>query len=724
MATQKYRERMAESAPNCSSNGGESEDELEGEKDQDKQRGQLLKESNQKEDATEEEEDEVRDDQNQNLKRKRKMKTTMKEGDDCSAGGGDGGLRSSNGLVVRREGLFPRMTLRILLVEADDSTRQIIAVLLRKCSYRVAAVADGLTAWEVLKQRPHNIDLILTEFDLPSISGYALLSLIMEHDLCKNIPVISTLIATLSFCCHGYGLRFYELTTLKLVLFCDFIVMSKEDSISTVYKCMVRGAADYLVKPVRRNELRNLWQHQLSRDNFPQDESVGQDRTEAASENNAATNHSTGNVACVQKNNEYVEKGSVSQSSCTKPDVEAESTGKEQDLLQQVGVKSSVNETKVERCEAFTSSHKILLVLDNEADGSNTGECNGPDARTTYKDVRAETERTRTDLNTDTHDSNRAKFNREGIDVAFGCPVNKCAAENMKTNFDSNPDLDPSLKCNHSGDLEIQGTEEKHSLRHSNTSAFTRYIGKPLHSQHSIASVCNQKDHGTDSVRNFPSVIGDVSVSHSPSLGVHRTKSLPISQVKKSELGISIPPCQNQANDLRISDLNTGYCSMFPPFVHKKSAAAELPRPCSAKHPESPMKVNPQPKNVTGSAQFYDQPGHASASPNSTWQKQDAKFESRGHISLVIHQNGSSSSLYNVDQAVAESKNEGGVFTRIRNSRQWSMEREAALNKFCLKRKERCFAKKVRYESRKKLAEQRPRVKGQFVRKAPVEKPE
>jgi hypothetical protein len=42
--------------------------------------------------------------------------------------------------------------------------------------------------------------------------------------------------------------------------------------------------------------------------------------------------------------------------------------------------------------------------------------------------------------------------------------------------------------------------------------------------------------------------------------------------------------------------------------------------------------------------------------------------------------------------------------------------REAALHKFRQKRKERCFEKKVRYQSRKRLAEQRPRVQGQFVR--------
>lgn len=56
----------------------------------------------------------------------------------------------------------------------------------------VVAVPDGLKAWEMLKGRPHNIDLILTEVDLPSISGYALLTLIMEHQICKSIPVIST----------------------------------------------------------------------------------------------------------------------------------------------------------------------------------------------------------------------------------------------------------------------------------------------------------------------------------------------------------------------------------------------------------------------------------------------------------------------------------------------------------------------------------------------------
>lgn len=39
-------------------------------------------------------------------------------------------------VVVRWERFLARMNLRVLLVEADDSTRQIIAALLRNCGYK------------------------------------------------------------------------------------------------------------------------------------------------------------------------------------------------------------------------------------------------------------------------------------------------------------------------------------------------------------------------------------------------------------------------------------------------------------------------------------------------------------------------------------------------------------------------------------------------------------
>ena len=38
-------------------------------------------------------------------------------------------------------------------------------------------------------------------------------------------------------------------------------MMSSNDAMGTVFKCLSKGAVDFLVKPIRKNELKNLWQH-------------------------------------------------------------------------------------------------------------------------------------------------------------------------------------------------------------------------------------------------------------------------------------------------------------------------------------------------------------------------------------------------------------------------------------------------------------------------------
>ncbi|KAL5180972.1 DNA mismatch repair protein MSH1, mitochondrial [Glycine soja] len=47
--------------------------------------------------------------------------------------------------------------------------------------------------------------------------------------------------------------------------------------------------------------------------NGPQDESVAQQKVEATAENNVASNHSSGDVACIQRNMELIQKGSDAQ---------------------------------------------------------------------------------------------------------------------------------------------------------------------------------------------------------------------------------------------------------------------------------------------------------------------------------------------------------------------------------------------------------------------------
>ncbi|PWA86718.1 CCT domain-containing protein [Artemisia annua] len=132
------------------------------------------------------------------------------------------------GSLVQWERFFPSKSLKVLLVEDDDSTRHVVSALLRNCGYEVMAVANGLEAWKVLIDVSKQIDLVLTEVVMPYLSGIGLLTKIMNNVTRKNTPVI---------------------------------MMSSDDSMGIVFNCLSKGAVDFLVKPIRKNELKNIWQH-------------------------------------------------------------------------------------------------------------------------------------------------------------------------------------------------------------------------------------------------------------------------------------------------------------------------------------------------------------------------------------------------------------------------------------------------------------------------------
>ncbi|XP_071721791.1 two-component response regulator-like APRR5 [Rutidosis leptorrhynchoides] len=620
------------------------------------------------------------------------VKTTVEENrkDDGGGGGGDDGGGGGRGGTVKWESLFSRKFLRVLLVEADDSTRQIIAALLRKCNYRVVAVTDGLKAWELLKGKPHNIDLILTEGDLPAISGFALLTLIMEHEICKNIPVI---------------------------------MMSSEDSISTVYKCMLRGAADYLVKPIRRNELRNLWQHVWRRRSLsfagsaPQDESIGQQKVEATAENNAASDRASGSMDCIQRNNDCLEKGSDAQSSCTKPDMETESAPMEttQDLSETTWGKSSRNETNLQNCEANASFHEGFAV----------------GFSTEVNRATSEPKVQRRDNFTANEEASDVNSTKTAIDF-MGTSNNHVASNDGMDKFDFSPSLDLSLR--------------RSTLTPSDSSAFTRYTNRSLLPQHPtlVGSDFDQlKASGSNSDKNYSQfVTGYKSDVPDPLLSSQSVVSFVTGH---SGVATSCPQQKVLPVQVKGVRVNDGYGSVHPIFCTQSNPS---PTPTPSQLWPSIRKNTFYQNNYENSELLYNQLGQ---NTDNLTQKQDHVMDcvDRGHISPTTDQSTSGSfcngaiSRFNsigaygstcgsngntTDQVavgnstVAESKNEDGYFSTNGNSHR-SIQREAALNKFRLKRKDRCFEKKVRYESRKKLAEQRPRIKGQFVRQVQSDAP-
>ncbi|KAH0470272.1 hypothetical protein IEQ34_001830 [Dendrobium chrysotoxum] len=78
----------------------------------------------------------------------------------------------------------------------------------------------------------NEIDIVLCEVDLPIAEGLKMLKCIARKKDLRRIPII---------------------------------MMSSRDEVSVVVRCLRLGAADYLVKPLRTNELLNLWTHSWRR---------------------------------------------------------------------------------------------------------------------------------------------------------------------------------------------------------------------------------------------------------------------------------------------------------------------------------------------------------------------------------------------------------------------------------------------------------------------------
>ncbi|KAK8950077.1 Two-component response regulator-like PRR73 [Platanthera guangdongensis] len=65
--------------------------------------------------------------------------------------------------VVQWERFLPLRTIKVLLLENDDSTSQVVSALVRNCCNGVTVVANMLEAWRVLEDLTNHIDLVLTE---------------------------------------------------------------------------------------------------------------------------------------------------------------------------------------------------------------------------------------------------------------------------------------------------------------------------------------------------------------------------------------------------------------------------------------------------------------------------------------------------------------------------------------------------------------------------------
>ncbi|XP_039001243.1 two-component response regulator-like APRR3 isoform X2 [Hibiscus syriacus] len=652
--------------------------------------------------------------------------------------------------VVRWEKFLPRTVLRVLLVEADDSTRQIIAALLRKCSYRVAAVPDGLMAWEILKDRPHNIDLILTEVELPSISGFALLTLIMEHDICKNIPVI---------------------------------MMSSQDSITTVLKCMLKGAADFLIKPVRRNELRNLWQHvwrrhMLANGGVPLKLTAMENEVETNAESESSQFSDYG--SSTQKNKEESDSKGFSEGKCTSANLSDMGRDQHGNVVK-MGQESIRNGGQIEGIsdKTFILENSNRLVKVKEV--AHCSEACEPDASKLEQNfalMKGTTHGGRVGQQSNQGNANassRVGCNDELFKPPTGAidligsfdnrPKGTCALSSTSDGtdkFELSHELELSLRRSCSNSSKNQGTSERPMLNHSNASAFSWYnnsnssqavFSTPVGNQDALKENDSKSKLDLESNNDTckPHVV-PLSDSMENLTNPVACQSEPI--VPSTQLGLIHVP------GVRMDDMHPGCNNVFPHVYHAQSnPPLDSSSEPAGRQEQSPIHVstsahtNP---DVHDPEQGYNLSDEGTNCSIDQTVKEETKQELAGLLRCISpianqsacsslcdgldnHEKGSAhgdiSSRSSASTTGAAAIDRGTTIRSFNDSNSFiqeglkgmdshrSSQREAALTKFRLKRKDRCFEKKVRYQSRKRLAEQRPRVRGQFVRQVQNDTP-
>ncbi|KAG5244430.1 two-component response regulator ARR [Salix suchowensis] len=129
------------------------------------------------------------------------------------------------GIVDSNIDQFP-IGMRVLAVDDDPTCLLLLETLLRRCQYNVTTTSQAITALNMLRENKNNFDVVISDVHMPDMDGFKLLELVgLEMDL----PVIT----------NGDP---------KLVM-----------------KGITHGACDYLLKPVRIEELKNIWQHVIRR---------------------------------------------------------------------------------------------------------------------------------------------------------------------------------------------------------------------------------------------------------------------------------------------------------------------------------------------------------------------------------------------------------------------------------------------------------------------------
>ena len=81
------------------------------------------------------------------------------------------------------------MSKNVLIVDDSKTVRNLVAFILKAEGIKVTTAEDGLDGLEKLYSMPE-VDLILTDINMPRMDGFSFIIAVREPDAYKDIPII------------------------------------------------------------------------------------------------------------------------------------------------------------------------------------------------------------------------------------------------------------------------------------------------------------------------------------------------------------------------------------------------------------------------------------------------------------------------------------------------------------------------------------------------------
>lgn len=78
----------------------------------------------------------------------------------------------------------------ILVIDDFESIRLFVCETLQRKGYETLSAADGNEAYELILNRKNEVDLVLTDYNMPDCTGFELLKKIKSNPETAKIPVI------------------------------------------------------------------------------------------------------------------------------------------------------------------------------------------------------------------------------------------------------------------------------------------------------------------------------------------------------------------------------------------------------------------------------------------------------------------------------------------------------------------------------------------------------